>query len=98
LLINNYLAVFLSNSGDLLVKAGRWADWLEARFVTVGVMKVGALPSSTPGALATVPLGSAQTTKAATKVTATPAQTPAATVAGNTSGYVPQKVIIGEQL
>jgi hypothetical protein len=39
---------------DLLVKAGRWADWLEARFVTVDVTKVGALPSSMPVALATV--------------------------------------------
>jgi hypothetical protein len=82
---------------DLLVKAGRWADWLEARFVTVDVTKVGALPSSIPGALATVQPGSAQTAKAAKKVTATPAQTPAATVAWNTSGYVPRKVIIGGQ-
>jgi hypothetical protein len=78
---------------DLLVKAGRWADWLEARFVTVDVTKVGALPSSMPGALATVQPGSAQTAK----VVATPAQTPAATVAWNTSGYVPRKVIIGGQ-
>jgi len=85
---------------DLLVKAGRWADWLEARFVTVDVTKVGALPSSMSGALATVHPGSAQTAqtaKAATKVTATLAQTPAATVAWNTSGYVPRKVIIGGQ-
>ena len=82
---------------DLLVKSGRWADWLEARFVTVDVTKVGALPSSMPGALATVQPGSAQTTKAATTVTATPAQTPAATVASNTYGYVPRKVIIGGQ-
>jgi hypothetical protein len=80
---------------DLLVKAGRWADWLEARFVTLDMTKVGALPSSMPGALATVQPGSAQTTKAATKVVATPAQTPAATVAWNTSGHVPRKVIIG---
>ncbi len=82
---------------DLVVKAGRWADWLEARFVTVDVTKVGALPSSMRGAPATVQPGSAQTTKAATKVTATPAQTPAATVAWNTYGYVPRKVIIGGQ-
>ncbi len=82
---------------ELLVKAGRWADWLEARFVTVDVTKVGALPSSMRGAPATVQPGSAQTTKAATKLTATPAQTPAATVAWNTSGYVPRKVIIGGQ-
>jgi hypothetical protein len=90
----HYNAVYRA---DLLVKAGRWADWLEARFVTVDVTKVGALPSSIPGALATVQPGSAQTAKAAKKVTATPAQTPAATVAWNTSGYVPRKVIIGGQ-
>ncbi len=82
---------------DLLVKAGRWADWLEARFVTVDVTKVGALPSSMPGALAAVQPGSVQTKKAATKVTATPAQTPVTTVAGNTSGYVPRKIVIGGQ-
>ena len=91
---SQYNAVYRA---DLLVKAGRWADWLEARFVTVDVTKVGALPSSMPGALATMQPGSAQTTKAATTVTATPAQTPAATVASNTYGYVPRKVIIGGQ-
>ena len=82
---------------DLLVKAGRWADWLEARFVTVDATKVGALSSSMPGAPATVQPGSVQTTMAATKLTATPAQTPAATVAWNTYGYVSRKVIIGGQ-
>jgi hypothetical protein len=78
---SQYNAVYRA---DLLVKAGRWADWLEARFVTVDVTKVGALPSSMPGALATMQPGSAQTTKAAT-------------VAWNTSGYVPRKVTIGGQ-
>jgi hypothetical protein len=31
---------------DLMQKAARWADWLEARFVTLDVTKVGATPSS----------------------------------------------------
>ncbi len=82
---------------DLVVRARKWADWLEARFVTVDVTKVGALPSSTRGAQTAVQPGSVQMTKAGTTVTATPAQTPAATVAWNTSGYVPRKVIIGGQ-
>ncbi|WP_299068734.1 transglycosylase SLT domain-containing protein [Accumulibacter sp.] len=82
---------------DLVVRAGRWADWLESRFVTVDVTKADALLSSMPGALATVQPAQAQTTKAATKVTATPPQTPATTVAWNASGYVPRKVIISGQ-
>jgi len=75
---------------DLLVKSGRWADWLVARFVTVDVTKAGALPlmPATSTAVQTAP---AQTAKAS----ATPAQTPVTTVAWNTSGYVPRKVTIG---
>ena len=77
---------------DLLVKSGRWADWLEARFVTVEVTKANALPSmpATPAALQLAP---AQTAKGV----ATPAQTPVTTVAWNTSGYVPRKIIINGQ-
>ena len=77
---------------DLLVKAARWANWLEARFVTVDVTKAGARPAmpATPTAAQPVP---AQTVK----VVATPAQTPATTVAWNASGYVPRRVIIGGQ-
>ena len=77
---------------DLLVKSGRWADWLEARFVTVDATKAGALPSM-PATSTAVQPGPAQTAK----VVATPAQTPVTTVAWNTSGYVPRKVIIGGQ-
>ena len=77
---------------DLLVKSGRWADWLEARFVTVEVTKANALPSmpATPAALQLAP---AQTAK----VVAMPAQTPVTTVAWNASGYVARRVIIGGQ-
>ena len=77
---------------DLVVKAGRWADWLEARFVTVDVTKVGALPSI-PANSAAVHSAPAQTAKAS----ATPAQTPVTTVAWNSSGYVPRRLIIGGQ-
>jgi len=77
---------------DLLVKAGRWADWLEARFVTRDVTKANALPSM-PANSAAVQPASAQTAK----VVATLAQTPVTTVAWNTSGYVPRKIIINGQ-
>lgn len=77
---------------DLVVKAGRWADWLESRFVTVDVTKVGALPSI-PANSAAVHSAPAQTAQAS----ATPAQTPVTTVAWNTSGYVPRRLIIGGQ-
>jgi hypothetical protein len=77
---------------DLVVRARRWADWLEARFATVDVTKVGALPSI-PANSAAVQSTPAQTAKAS----ATPAQTPVTTVAWNTSGYVPRRLIIGGQ-
>jgi len=77
---------------DLIVKAVRWADWLEARFVTVDLTKAGAL-LSIPAAPAAVQPTPTQTAK----VVATPTQTPVTTVAWNTSGYVPRKVIISGQ-
>ena len=77
---------------DLLVKSGKWADWLEARFVTVDVTKAGALPLMPVTSTAVQP-APAQTAKGV----ATPAQTPVTTVAWNTSGYVPRKIIINGQ-
>ena len=38
----HYNAVY---RGDLMRKAAKWADWLEARFVTLDVTKAGATPS-----------------------------------------------------
>ena len=35
---------------DLMRKATKWADWLEARFVTLDVTKAGAVPSMPTGA------------------------------------------------
>ena len=77
---------------DLLVKSARWADWLEARFVTRNVTKANALPSM-PATSTAVQPAPAQTAK----VVATPAQTPVTTVAWNTSGYVPRKIILNGQ-
>ena len=44
---------------DLRVKAAKWVDWLEARFVTVDVTKKGAM-ASLPVALAAVKATRAQ--------------------------------------
>ncbi len=73
---------------DLMRKATKWADWLEARFVTLDVTKAGATPSmpSQPAPAATV----VQQTKSepATQQKDTPAAARSATVAG----YVPRTV------
>jgi len=69
---------------DLMVKAVKWADWLAARFVTYDVTKPG-VPASAP----TAPIAAASV--------AAPVQQPAKTVAWNTSGYVPRKLIINGQ-
>lgn len=70
---------------DLMVKAVKWADWLAARFVTYDVTKPG-LPASAPTAPVVV-----------TPVAAPAQQQPAKTVAWNTTGYVPRKLIINGQ-
>jgi hypothetical protein len=70
---------------DLGVKAVKWADWLAARFVTYDVTKPG-LPASAPTAPVVV-----------TPVAAPAQQQPAKTVAWNTTGYVPRKLIINGQ-
>lgn len=70
---------------DLMAKAVKWADWLAARFVTYDVTKPG-VPASVPTAPVT-----------ATPLVAQANQQPAKTVAWNTSGYVPRKLIINGQ-
>lgn len=70
---------------DLLAKAVKWADWLEARFVTYDVNNTD-IPKATP----------AETEITETFVT-TPSQQPVNTAAWNTSGYVPRKLIINGQ-
>ncbi|MGB5010441.1 MAG: transglycosylase SLT domain-containing protein [Candidatus Dechloromonas phosphoritropha] len=71
--------------GDLRVKAAKWADWLEARFVTVDVMKKGATAS-----LPVTPAVAQATRERAT--TTPPAAKPPSKLAWETAGYVPRKV------
>ncbi|OQW86294.1 MAG: muramidase [Rhodoferax ferrireducens] len=84
---NYHSRTYIYNSvyrADLMVKAVKWADWLAARYVTYDVTK--------PGTPASLPTASV----AAAPVTAT-VQQPAKTVAWNTAGYVPRKLIISGQ-
>jgi hypothetical protein len=69
---------------DLMRKAVKWADWLAARFVTYDVTKPG-MPTSAP----TSPVTAASVVSQV--------QPPTKTVAWNTSGYVPRKLIINGQ-
>lgn len=66
---------------DLMKKAAKWADWLEARFVTLDVTKEGATPS-TP----TMKVEAAATAPAA------PAAQPASPRAARTVAYVPRQI------
>lgn len=66
---------------DLMKKATKWADWLEARFVTVDVTQEGAAPS-TPTKKA-VSAATASATRAAQSVT------PRST---RTTPYVPRQI------
>jgi hypothetical protein len=77
---------------DLLVKAGKVGGLAGGPLCHGGRDEGGALPSM-PANSAAVQPAPAQTAKAV----ATPAQTPVTTVAWNTSGYVPRKIIIGGQ-
>lgn len=72
---------------DLRVKASKWADWLEARFITVDVTKVGAAPSL-------------PTTSAASHTvvaTATLTAKPVTSIAWEPSGYIQRRLIINVQ-
>lgn len=74
---------------DLMRKASNWADWLEARFVTLDVTRVGATPS--------IPSQPALAAKTAPQVKPEPApqQTTAAATATRSvtvAGYVPRTV------
>ena len=69
---------------DLIVRAIKWADWLEARFMTYDVTKPSA-PASLPAVAMTsapVAVSVKQTVK---------------TASWNASGYVPRKLIINGQ-
>ena len=84
---NYHSRTYIYNSAyraDLMVKAVKWADWLAARYVTYDVTKPG-----TPASLPTASVAAAPV--------AAPVQQPARTVAWNTAGYVPRKLIISGQ-
>ncbi|MDO9161241.1 MAG: transglycosylase SLT domain-containing protein [Methylococcaceae bacterium] len=70
---------------DLMAKAVKWADWLDARFVTYDVIKSG-IPNATSAA-----------TEIKKPVVSAPSPQPVKTVAWNTSKYVPRKLIINGQ-
>lgn len=73
---------------DLIVKAVKWADWLDARFVTYDVLKPGAQPSAQVAV---------QAVPAVQPKPVQPAQaTPTIAQASNwkTAGYVPRQLII----
>ena len=75
---------------DLMRKASKWADWLEARFVTLDVMKAGATPS--------IPSQPTPAAKTAQQVRPEPAPqqqaTPAAAAARSVTmaSYIPRTV------
>lgn len=76
---------------DLIVKAVKWADWLEARFVTYDVLKAGATPTPPAVVKAATP---------AVKATPSVAAAPATLTQGSswkTAGYVSRKLIINDE-
>jgi len=70
---------------DLMAKAVKWADWLEARFVTYDVTKYD-IQKATPA-----------TTEITEAFVTAPSPQPVNTASWNTSGYVPRKLIINGQ-
>lgn len=78
--------------GDLMRKAVKWADWLDARFVTYDVIKAGPTPSTPATAQAGAWAVKAQPTSAhATKLAQGPRKWASRTP------YVPRKLIIDGQ-
>ena len=75
---------------DLMVRAVKWADWLEARFVTFDITKPG-----TPSMKPTVQ--PAPEKIEATIPTAAQVQQPLKTVSWNTSGYVSRKISFNDR-
>lgn len=75
---------------DLMRKATKWADWLEARFVTLDVTKAGAVPSMPTGP---APAGQVAQQAPAAAPSAAPAARPAAAPSINVAGgYVPRTI------
>jgi hypothetical protein len=80
---------------DLIRKAVKWADWLEARFVTYDVMKPGAVPSAPAVVQAVAPTVKVQPTTTPAAPAATMAQ--GSRASWNMAGYVPRKLVIDGQ-
>jgi len=78
---SQYNAVYRA---DLMRKASKWADWLEARFVTLDVTKAGATPSMSTSQ-ATVIQQARPATQQANPATA-------AAHSATVAGYVPRTV------
>jgi hypothetical protein len=76
---------------DLMAKAVKWADWLDARFVTFDITKPGD-PALTP----TVQQSAPEKTVAAIIPAAAQVHQPLNTVSWNTSGYVPRKITFND--
>jgi len=79
--------------GDLRVKAAKWADWLEARFVTVDVVKAGAVSVTAASAQASRLPSSLVAPKKSKPVTSLPR----IRATWEISGYVPRKLIRNAQ-
>lgn len=76
---------------DLISKAVKWADWLEARFVTFDIAKPGA-----PTLIPTVKQSAPEKTVAAITPTVAQVHQPIKTVSWDTSKYVPRKITFNE--
>jgi hypothetical protein len=80
---------------DLMRRAVKWADWLDARFVTRDVTKSGAVPSTAAVVQATAPV-SPISPVASNRVPAATAQA-APPSPWRSASYVPRKLIMNDQ-
>ena len=85
----HYNAVYRA---DLMRRAVKWADWLDARFVTRDVTKSGAVPSTAAVVQAAAPVAPVSSNRV-------PAVTPQAARPGpwRSASHVPRKLIMNDQ-
>ena len=84
-----YNAVYRS---DLMRKAAKWANWLEARFTTRDVTKLGSTPSLPPAVQAAAKGAPIASNRVPTSAVQTALPNPS-----STAGYMPRKLIIDGQ-
>jgi hypothetical protein len=77
---------------DLIQKAVKWANWLDARFATYDLMKPGAAASTQTPAQSAAPVVKTQHMAASAAILVQGVYG-----SGNTVGYVPRKLIIDRQ-